>query len=971
MRLTIALSLILAASVPSYAQVFGKNLIVNGDAEAGPGGDGKTRVASIPGWTSTQGVPDVLAYAVAYTNIHALSPNDIVPYNRGNNYFAGGSAKADSVLAQTIDVSTAAATIDTGTVRYDFSAYMGGFGTDTDSPGLSASFQNTAGTIILNAIIAKGTSDRPPGTNGMYLDRLLGYVPTGTRKITINIVFHYHTGAVNEASVDNIILILTPKSTADVLLHTNLIVNYGADAAPGYNTSLPIPTSADLPNWVRTPYFAADAYTDPGGDLTPTSTGPPDRGANYFYGGNNVANTVTNVESAYQDIDLNSLSDLIDAGADSSNSLLTTISGSMGMLANQGDSPRITVTYFNAAGSQLASYDVPLPAQPSSVTELQSSFSSVQYTPPVGSRTARITIAMTRKNGTADDGLADSVGFAIQKFVPGGCSFSSNNSSFNPPTGAVTSSTITVTPSASTCPWTAYSSDPWIVVTSPASQTGTNTVHFSLAANVGAARNGFITVAGKIFNITQPSFTPSVSVNRTTLNYGYSGALITSPQPVLVSITGGALLNWTATSNAANITVSPASGTGTGSFTVTATPGTSGVVTVAAPGVSNSPLQIQVNVASVTPAAPFGSFDTPADNTSGIAGAIAVSGWALDKIEITSVGLWREKVGSEPVSSNGLVFIGNATLVNDARPDVVTANPTAPLNYRAGWGYLLLTNFLPNTSGTGPLGNGTYKLHVIAVDKSNLTTDLGTRTIIVDNAHANKPFGTIDTPTQGGSASGLQFINFGWALTPTPACIPTDGSTITVTVDGVTLGHPTYNQARSDISSAFPGYCNSNGAVGYFFIDTSTLANGVHTIGWLAYDNQGRGDGLGSRFFNVLNAGATAAPEVPFEFTPLERIGVRRGFDVQSEPEQLRDNRVEIEELGRVEIHAGAVAGYQIVNEERTALPIGSTIQGGVFYWQTAPGFLGEYELVLGRPDGQEIRIQLIIKPKTGTRAEQ
>jgi len=98
-------------------------------------------------------------------------------------------------------------------------------------------------------------------------------------------------------------------------------------------------------------------------------------------------------------------------------------------------------------------------------------------------------------------------------------------------------------------------------------------------------------------------------------------------------------------------------------------------------------------------------------------------------------------------------------------------------------------------------------------------------------------------------------------LTQNPYCIPTDGSTIVVTVDGVTLGHPTYNQFRSDIASLFPGLCNSNGAVGFFYIDATKLSNGVHTIAWVAFDNMPQGEGIGSRYFNVSN-GATgpAAP---------------------------------------------------------------------------------------------------------------
>ena len=343
-----------------------------------------------------------------------------------------------------------------------------------------------------------------------------------------------------------------------------------------------------------------------------------------------------------------------------------------------------------------------------------------------------------------------------------------------------------------------------------------------------------------------------MSLSRTSLNFGYSGSLVTGTQTVALTFTGASGVSWTASSNQPNISVSPASGTGNTVLQISATAGSSGTVTVSAPSLSAS-VGVQVNVASATPQNPYGSFDTPANNTTGIAGAIGVTGWALDSIEVTSVGIWRERVGMEPTASNGLVFIGNATFVDGARPDVVTAFPSAPMNYRGGWGYLLLTNFLPNAAGAGAPGNGSYNLHAIAVNKSGSTLDLGTRTMGVDNAHASKPFGTIDTPAQGGTVSGSAYVNFGWALTQNPYNIPSDGSTITVFVDGVAMGHPAYNQYRSDIANFFPGLANSNGAVGFFYLDTTKLANGVHTIYWVVTDSQGRSDGIGSRYFTVEN----------------------------------------------------------------------------------------------------------------------
>ena len=151
-----------------------------------------------------------------------------------------------------------------------------------------------------------------------------------------------------------------------------------------------------------------------------------------------------------------------------------------------------------------------------------------------------------------------------------------------------------------------------------------------------------------------------------------------------------------------------------------------------------------------------------------------------------------------------------------------------------------------------------YTLHALAHNRAGATVDLGARTITVDNTDATQPFGNIDTPAQGATVWGSAYVNFGWALTPMPAIIPTDGTTITVNVDGVTVGHPTYNQFRGDIATEFTGFANSNGAIGFDYIDTTKFTNGLHTISWNVFDNEIRGNGVGSRFFTILNVGRSA-----------------------------------------------------------------------------------------------------------------
>jgi len=250
-------------------------------------------------------------------------------------------------------------------------------------------------------------------------------------------------------------------------------------------------------------------------------------------------------------------------------------------------------------------------------------------------------------------------------------------------------------------------------------------------------------------------------------------------------------------------------------------------------------------------AAPFGTIDTPADGAT-VAGELPVTGWALDDSGIAGVRVYREPIATEARGANGLVFIGDATLVAGARPDVAGKFPTFPGKEKAGWGIMVLSNMLPNQ------GNGVYRLYAYARSTSGEEQLLGIRTVVSANAASKAPFGTIDTPGQGATVSGV-ITNFGWALTPQPNNIAIDGTTIGVYVDGTLVGHPTYNKFRSDIAGLFPGLANSGGAVGLYVLDTTKLANGVHTIAWGVVDSAGNASGIGSRFFTVDNS-APAPP---------------------------------------------------------------------------------------------------------------
>ena len=504
---------------------------------------------------------------------------------------------------------------------------------------------------------------------------------------------------------------------------------------------------------------------------------------------------------------------------------------------------------------------------------------------------------------------------------------------------------------------------------------------------------------------TIPTSLKIISLSRHLLSFGaIAGGVSTKSQSVLVSNAGTGTLSWTASSDKSWLSGSPGSGTGTGVLQVSVNPaglavGTqSGTITVSDPYAANSPQT--VNIALTVKGAgksdlPFGDFATPINGTTGITGAIPVTGWVLDDVETKKVEIWRDPIGTE---GSSLVYIGDGIFVEGARPDVETAYPAYPFNYRAGWGYMLLTNFLPAQ------GNGTYKLHAFATDKEGNQLLLGTKTIVCDNAHAVKPFGTIDTPAQGGDTSGNPFVNFGWVLTPMPKTVPKDGSTIEVYVDGAKLGNlatapNVYNQYRVDVSTNFPGFNNTGGPgaggpVGAFYLDTTKLTNGVHTIYWIATDDAGAADGIGSRYFNVVNTGTSASSarhreersdaaiptieslsNLPLSFDPLN---IKRGFNLTAPPETVIPDtygsiHIEIREVERVEIDLGKGTSYRgslVVGGQLRPLPIGSTLDPftGTFSWLPGPGFIGAYDLVFIREAGsgmiRRIPIKVTIKPK-------
>ncbi|HLP61163.1 MAG TPA: hypothetical protein VK186_20140 [Candidatus Deferrimicrobium sp.] len=375
------------------------------------------------------------------------------------------------------------------------------------------------------------------------------------------------------------------------------------------------------------------------------------------------------------------------------------------------------------------------------------------------------------------------------------------------------------------------------------------TVYYKIVAVNTAGETGQ-PVAIRI-NTTHEARGPVLRVLQRRLDFGAAAREgIIPAKTFTVDNTGVGTMNWTVQTADDWISITPSSGINSGLATVTVnatgkTGGTyTGSIIIAAPGAADSPQTISVNMVVYPTGAdeePFGALELPVQGST-VHNMVSFTGWALDDIGIKSIKIYLQQ-GNNPV------FVGDALLVEGARPDITAAYPAYPNNHKAGWSYIMLTRNLPKQD------NGVLTFKVTALDGGRHETTLGTRTITCVNDESPSPFGTIDTPLPGQTISGKCYRNQGWVLTPLPNMIAEDGSTIDVYVDGVCLGHPLYNIYRPDVAGLLPGYANSNRAHAYYDIDTTTLKNGVHSIHWLVRDSAGNANIIGSRKFTVFNPG--------------------------------------------------------------------------------------------------------------------
>ena len=175
---------------------------------------------------------------------------------------------------------------------------------------------------------------------------------------------------------------------------------------------------------------------------------------------------------------------------------------------------------------------------------------------------------------------------------------------------------------AGTLTWSARANAGWISSISPLNGTNNSTVTIgvSLAGLAAGTYNASITVGATgatvrtipvslTVNPASTSATPAIGISASSLTFGgTAGGANPAAQSFTISNTGAGTLTWTASDNAAWLTLSPATGTNTGTVSASVNlaglaAGTySGTITVSAAGATSRTLPVSLTVGSGTSA---------------------------------------------------------------------------------------------------------------------------------------------------------------------------------------------------------------------------------------------------------------------------------------------------------------------------------------------------------------------------------
>ncbi|MFD3482444.1 phosphoesterase [Streptomyces sp. NPDC058665] len=186
------------------------NLLVNGDAEKGPGGTAEP-VGSVVGWGVRKGAPALIGYDVGDGYPTPADPGPGAA--AGARFFAGGNSPL-TTLVQEATLPAHGATghgpVDAGRVRYVLSGWLGGYAGQEDGVRLSVEFRDRAGNPLALSVLGPVTAAERGHATALLERRAEAAVPPGARSAHVQLSFTRSGGGTsNDGYADQISLALT------------------------------------------------------------------------------------------------------------------------------------------------------------------------------------------------------------------------------------------------------------------------------------------------------------------------------------------------------------------------------------------------------------------------------------------------------------------------------------------------------------------------------------------------------------------------------------------------------------------------------------------------------------------------------------------------------------------------------------------------------------------------------------------
>jgi hypothetical protein len=232
----------------------------------------------------------------------------------------------------------------------------------------------------------------------------------------------------------------------------------------------------------------------------------------------------------------------------------------------------------------------------------------------------------------------------------------------------------------------------------------------------------------------------------------------------------------------------------------------------------------------------LGGLDRP-DGSVTQSGIVLIQGWFLDPGAISKIQLYIDDQ-----------FVHDQVLFNQPRIDISEAYPNYPGIHTARPGFV--TGFLSSNYTNGP-----HTIEIIVVMSDGRHIPMGRRTINIDNTVNQSPFGFVDIPDLRGTynASG-SFPVTGWAADG-------DGvNRVDVLIDGSVMQAAMYGDARPDVAAVYPDFPPAAFSGFVAHVDTTRIADGVHTLTVRVIDKFGLSREIGRRVVQVLNSDNNLKP---------------------------------------------------------------------------------------------------------------